>query len=63
MQMFGSVCYACRQNKQILDSRGDGGIFVGYDKNTPAYLVYFPSSGKVQKHRLVKCVTPTAAEQ
>lgn len=38
------------------------GIFVEYDKISPAYLVCFSSSGKVQKHRL-KCVTPTAAEQ
>lgn len=59
MQKFGLVCYAHSQNKQKLDSRSDKGIFIGYYKNSPAYLVYFPSSGKVQKHRLVKCVTPT----
>lgn len=63
MQKFGSVCYAYRQNRQKLDSKGNRGIFVGYDKNSPAYLVYYPSSAKVQKHRLIKCVTPTAAEQ
>lgn len=63
MQKFWSVCYAYRQNKQKLDSRGDRGISVGYDKNSPVYLVYFTSSGKVQVHRLVKCMTPTAAEQ
>ena len=62
MQKFGSVCYAYRQDKRKLDPRCDKGIFVGYDKNSPAYLVYYPSSGKVQKHRLVKCVTPTVAE-
>ena len=30
------------------------GFYVGHDVNSPAYLVYFPQSAKVQKHRLVK---------
>ena len=45
MQKFGSECYAYRQDKRKLDPRCDKGIFVGYDKNSPAYLVYYPSSG------------------
>ncbi|XP_074506394.1 uncharacterized protein LOC141776589 [Sebastes fasciatus] len=52
-----------RMNKRKLDSRCEKGIFVGYNKNSPAYLVYCPDSGKVQKHRLVKFVTKTVAER
>lgn len=54
MQKFGTVCYTYRQDKKKLDSRSDKGIFVGYDKNSPAYMVYYPDSRKVMKHRLVR---------
>lgn len=30
------------------------GIFVGCDKNSPAYMVYYPSNRKILKHRLVE---------
>jgi len=63
MHKFGSVCYAYKQDKKKLDSRCEEGIFVGYDKNSPAYMVYFPHSGKVQKSRLVKFVTKTNSER
>ena len=63
MQRFGSVCYTYTQEKGKLDSRGENGHFVGYDKNSPAYLVYHPDTNKVQKHRLVKFVIKTAAEK
>lgn len=43
-----------KQIKGKLDPRCDPGLFVGYDKNSPAYLVYHPDTEKVQKHRLVK---------
>ncbi|XP_068221327.1 uncharacterized protein [Palaemon carinicauda] len=48
MRVFGS--------DQKLDDRCSKGIFVGYDKGSPAYLVYFPETGKVMRHRLVKFV-------
>lgn len=63
MQRFGSVCYTYKQEKGKLDSRCDQGRFVGYDKNSPAYLVYLPNTNKVQKHRLVKFVSKTVAEK
>ena len=63
MQKFGSECYAYKQDKRKLDSRCEKGIFVGYDKNSPAYMVYFPDTGKVQKHRLVKFVNKTNTER
>ena len=31
-------------------------VFVGYDRETPSYLVYFPDSGKVVKRRSVKFI-------
>lgn len=52
-----------KQEKGKLDSRGEQGRFVGYDKYSPAYLVYYPETNKVQKHRLVKFVSKTAAEK
>ena len=54
MHVFGSVCYAYIQNPKKLDPRSRQGIFVGYDKSSPAYLVYYPASMKVEKVRCVK---------
>lgn len=62
MHKFGSECYAYQQDRGKLDSRCDRGFFVGHDKGSPAYLVYYPGKGKVQKHRLVKFVTKTTCE-
>ena len=59
MRVFGSVCYAYKQMKKKLDPRCEKGIFVGYDRLSPAYLVYFPETGKVMKHRVVKFVSTT----
>ena len=49
-----SLCYAYVQNKGKLDARGEKGIFVGYDKGSPANLVYFPDTGEVKRIRCVK---------
>ena len=55
MHVFGTTCYAYQQTqKKKLDDRCKKGIFLGYDKGSPAYLVYFPESQKVMKHRCVK---------
>ena len=54
MRVFGSECYAYKQNKRKLDTRCTKGIFVGYDRGSPAYLVYFPETGKVMRIRIVK---------
>ena len=53
MRVFGSECYAYKQNNQKLDPRCRKGIFLGYDKESPAYLVYIPETGKVMKYRVV----------
>lgn len=54
MHIFGTVCYAYVQIKKKLDARSEKGIFVGYDKNSPAYLVYFPEKNDIRKVRCVK---------
>lgn len=38
MRVFGSECYAYKQNKPKLDPRCTKGIFLGYDKGSPACL-------------------------
>lgn len=63
MRKFGSVCYAYKHDKKKLDSKSEKGVFIGYDKNSPAYLVYYPESEKVQKHRLLKFATKKTTEQ
>ncbi|CAB4030147.1 uncharacterized protein K02A2.6-like, partial [Paramuricea clavata] len=54
MHVFGAVCYAYVQGSKKLEPRSKEGIFVGYDKNSPAYLVYYPESTKVERVRCVK---------
>ena len=56
MRVFGSECYVYNQAKSKLDPGCTKGIFVGYDRESVAYLVYFPETGKVMKHRLVRFV-------
>ena len=54
MAIFGTECYAYTQNKSKLDARCDKGIFLGYDRGSPAYLVLFPESGIIKRVRNVK---------
>ena len=54
MDAFGTVCYAYVQNKTKLDPRAEKGIFVGYDRSSPAFLVYYPDQNIVKKIRCVK---------
>ena len=62
MRVFGSECYVyCTDDKKKLDPRSNKGIFVGYDGCSPAYLVYYPDTGKVMKRRVVKF--PSAARE
>ena len=42
------------QDKKKLDARREKGFFLGYDKGSPAYLVYFRESGAVRKIRCVR---------
>lgn len=62
MRIFGSECYVYKQDKKKLDSRCNKGVFIGYDKYSPAYNVYYPETGKILKHRLVKFVTKNTTD-
>ena len=49
------MCYTYIEgHKKKLDDRGRKGLFVGFDKNSPSYLVYYPENNTVLKHRVVK---------
>lgn len=63
LHKFGFVCYTYKQDKKKLDSKCDQGLFVGYDKYSPACLVYNPDTNSVLKHRLVKFVSKAAVEK
>ena len=63
MRVFGTECYAYEQNKQKLDPRCKKGVFVGFDRSSPAYLVFFPETAKVMKYRVVKFPTKSVGEQ
>lgn len=62
INIFWSVCYAYKHTKKKFDAKCEKGIIVGYDKNNPTYLVFYPDLGKVSKHRLVKCITISVTE-
>lgn len=59
MQIFGSTCYPIVQNPKKLDPRSSKGVFIGYDRESPSYLVYNPDTRAVNKHRLVRFTTTT----
>jgi hypothetical protein len=63
MHVFGCVCYAYVQNKKKLDARSEKCIFVGYDKGSPAYLVYYPERQAVKRVRCVKFTSTFEHEQ
>ena len=54
MHVFGTVCYAYEQSKTKLDARCKKGIFLGYDRSSPAYLVYYPDINDIKRCRVVK---------
>eukprot|EP00794_Sanderia_malayensis_P008499 gene8499-9408_t len=56
MNIFGTVCYAYIQERKKLDPRSEKGLFIGYDKYSPAYYVYFEDRRIIKK---VRCVAFT----
>ncbi|GAB1598795.1 hypothetical protein Ahia01_000156700, partial [Argonauta hians] len=54
MRVFGTLCYALVQGTKKLDDRSMKGLFVGYDKRSPAYLVYFPDTKTIKRVRSVR---------
>ena len=53
MHFFGTRCFAYIQNKTKLDPRSEQGIFVEYDTQSPAYLIYFPNKEEIRR---VRCI-------
>ena len=53
LHIFGTLCYPLVSNTKKLDPRCKRGYFVGYDRESPAYLVYHPENRTVMKYRLV----------
>ena len=56
LHIFGTICYPYVHNAKKLEPRSKLGIFVGYDRDSPSYLVYDPESKSVSKNRLVKFI-------
>ena len=54
LHIYGSICFAYKQNPKKLDPRSKEGIFIGYDMYSPAYLVYFPEQNDLKRVRNVK---------
>ena len=63
MHVFGSPCYVYVQNPKKLEARSKKGIFVGYDKNSPSYLLYYPETRLVERARCVKFIDHFQTEQ
>ena len=53
INVFGTKCYSYIDNPKKLDGRDKEGIFVGYDKGIPAYLVYDPTTRNIIRARNV----------
>ena len=49
MNIFESTCHAYKNLKK-LDPKCEKGIFVGYDRNSTSYLVFYPENNSVLKH-------------
>ena len=56
MHIFGTNCFCYVQNKMKLDPCSEKGIFVGYDKQSPAYLIYFLETTAIKRVRSVKFI-------
>lgn len=53
-----SVCYAYRQNKRKLDPRSiRASLWYMITAQHSLYLIYFPDTGNICKHRLVIVIT------
>ena len=54
LHIFGTIFYAYLHGQTKLDPHSRKGYFIGYDRDSPAYLVYYPENRTSVKHRLVK---------
>ena len=54
MYPFGITCFAYLQDHKKLDQRSEECKFIGYDGNSPAYVVYVPGTQVIKRVRCVK---------
>ena len=54
MHIFGMTCFCYVQNKMKLDPCCKKGIFVGFDKQSPAYVIYFLETTTIKRVICVK---------
>ena len=54
MAAFGSKVFVLVEKRRKLDDRSLEGVFVGYDRDSPAYLIYDRNTGAVKKSMNVK---------
>ena len=54
MHVFGTIRYAYVQNKTKLDARSERGTFVGHDRSSPVFLVYFKAKNLIRRVRMCK---------
>ena len=59
LHAFGDMCYAYQRHGNKLDARSSKEIFLGYNGESPAYLVYLPNEDTVKKERCVKFIKCT----
>ena len=53
MHIFGTTCICYVENKTKLEASGEKDIFVGYDKQSPAYMIYFLETMAIKKLDLI----------
>ena len=56
MYPFGTKCFAYVHGARKLDDRAIEGLFLGYDTSSPAYIIYYPETGKISKVRMAKFI-------
>jgi len=54
LHIFRTICYAYLHGQKMLDPYSKEGHFIRCDRDSPAYLVYYPENRTAGKHRLVK---------
>ena len=54
LHLFGCKCFGYIQVKTKLEPRATTSVFIGYDDNSPAYILYNPETGRVSKVRCVR---------
>ena len=63
MNIFESTCYAYKNLKKKQDPKCEKGIYVGYDRNSAAYLVFYPENNRVLQHKLIKFISNVGNRQ